>query len=363
MGFEQNLRDVVKLVQKNLKVLIRSKASSLIIVLGPLLIIFLAGLAFDNTNIYSLKIGLYNPSDSEIVDSFNARLNEQFTVIAYDKEVDCVEDIKQDAIHTCLVFSENFTLAKPPNNEIKFYVDYSRINLVWTVLNVMTTKISSKVLELSKNLTSVLLSTLDKINEEVSDRRSVVVRLTTENDIINRNAANLAADLGDIDLSFDSEAFKTAELNSMLNKVKHWVDTALSLGEEGLQKASTFIDAAGDIAGEGAHDSLQQSIEKIVEIKARLAKTKDLSYQEFSEFSELVNELVVQIDSTKAQLDKADTSREVGIRVLEAVRNLLDESLINLMEIQKTFGKLHHFQNIPKNINIMEQSRNLGERS
>ena len=340
MGFDVFFRDVLMLVQKNLKVLIRSKASSLIIILGPLLIILLAGLAFDNTNAYSLKVGVYAPSEESIIDSFKQNLNKQFTVVTYFDEESCIDGIKDGDIHTCLVFSENFTLAKPPNNEVRFYVDYSRINLVWTVLNVMTSRIDSKVMELSRNLTGVLLATLERIEKDVGDRRSVIIKLATENDIINKNAANLAADLGDIDLSFDEGAFKTGELQSRMNKVKHWVDTALSLGKEGLQKAASFIDSAGNIAGEGAHDSLVQSVEKISKLKERLSKTKDLSDQEFASFSETINQVVSQIQNTKLQLDKADTSRKVGVRVLTAVRNLLDESLINLMGIQQTFDNI-----------------------
>lgn len=349
MVFKKYCKNVVKIVQKNLKVLLRSKLSSLIVILGPLLIIFLAGLAFDNTNTYSLKIGMFSPDESDMIQSFKNRLDEQFDVILYSNKKDCIADIEEDLINTCMVFSENFTLARPPNNEIKFYVDYSRINLVWTVLNVMTTNVGSKVMELSRNLTSSLLSTIDNIQQEVSDRRSIVVRLTTENDIINRNAANLAADLGDIDLSFDAGSFKTAELQSRLNKVKHWLDTALSLGKEGLQKASTFIDSAGDLAGDNAKDSLQQSIDKIIVIKERLSKTEELSAQEFASFSGTITEIIGQIDSTRTQLDKADNSRKVGVRVLDALRNLLDESLINLMEIQKSFDLI---QNLIDDIEI-----------
>ncbi len=336
------LKNIFTLVKKNLRILIRSKASSLIVILGPLLIIFLAGLAFDNTNVYALKIGVFAPEKNELIDSFKERLDSQFSTLNYDSESACVADIKDDLIHTCIVFSENFTFAKPPYNELKFYVDYSRINLVWTVLNVMTTKISSKVVELSRNLTGILLDTIEIVHDEISDKRRVVIRLTTENDVINKNAANLAADLSEIDLSFDSGAFKVADLQSSMNKVKHWVDTALSLGTQGLQKASTFIDEAGSIAGEGAHDSLMQSIDKIIELKDRLAKTKDLSAQEFVGFSKEIEELIAQISSTQEQLGKADVSRKMGVRVLTAVRNLLDESLINLMSIQNSFDVIQN---------------------
>lgn len=337
MDLKVEFRNVFRLVQKNLKVLLRSKASSLIIILGPLLIILLAGLAFDNTNSYSLKVGIYSPNKTEIVSSFEEKLSEQFKVIEFEDGDECVASIEKDDVHTCMIFSENFVLAQPPNNEVKFFVDYSKINLVWTVLNVMNTKISGRVVELSQNLTGILLSTLEDIDEEVEKRRSSLVKLTTENDLINRNAANLGADLGDIDLSFDPSAFKVDALNSELNKVKQWLDTAISLGTEGLNKASSFIDSAGGIAGESASDSLKSSVDKIIALKARLATTKNLSSAEFAKFSAVVADVISQIQDTKTQLDSADSSRQLGVRVLDAVRALLDESLISLMGVQSSF--------------------------
>jgi ABC-2 type transport system permease protein len=349
MTLKKNCKDITNLVKKNLTVLIRSKTSSLIIILGPLLIILFAGLAFDNTNTYSLKIGTYSPSETEIIKEFNKNLKEQFTLIEYKTKTECIDDIKEDEINTCIIFSENFTLSTPPYNEIKFYVDYSRINIVWNIMDVMTKKISSKVLEVSKNLTGSLLTTLENIQKEVGERRSIIVRLTTENDLINRNAANLAADLSEVDLSFNTDSFKTKELQSSLNKVKNWIDNSLRIGKESLEKASSFINTAGELAGDSAKTSLKNSIDKIIELRERLTKTEDLSAQEYSEFSRIINDLIGQIDTTKNQLNQADTSRKIGIRVLDAVRNLLDESLINLMEIQKSFNLI---QNMIESIEI-----------
>ena len=69
-GFE----NLLVLVQKNLKLLVRARASALIVILGPLLVIFLAGLAFDNTNLYAVRIGTYSPSYNDLSNSFIEKL-------------------------------------------------------------------------------------------------------------------------------------------------------------------------------------------------------------------------------------------------------------------------------------------------
>src|SRR3990172_12436499 len=138
--------DVLELVKKNLKNLIRAKAGSLVVILGPLIVIFLAGLAFDNSNAYAVKIGTYTPEPTDITTTFLDQLRTQFKVSEYTTEEDCVDAIKKTDINTCMSFSPDFTIGKPPQNQITFYVDYSRINLVWSIMQTMTKKVGEKTL-------------------------------------------------------------------------------------------------------------------------------------------------------------------------------------------------------------------------
>ena len=346
-----SFNNILALVKKNFKNLIRTKASSLVIILGPLFVIFLAGLAFDNTNIYSVKIGTYTPTENELTQSFEARLASQFQLEKFSSEQSCVEAIKNDEVHTCLVFSKNFTIGEAPSNEVTFYVDYSRLNLVWTIMNTMTTKISSRVAEVSKNLTKTLLSTLDYTQSRISNQRDVVVRMTTENDLISRNAMDLEVELGDIDLSFNPDEFGLSDLSSQKTKVKHWVENALSISEQSLSEATKFISAAeslvsGSTAGSELQEQLvasfQSSVDSIKELKAKLSTTKDLAGQEFAEFDNFAKDLQSQISETKSKLDEADTSRQLGIRVIGAVRALLDKSLISILEVQNALNEIEN---------------------
>src|SRR5574341_1430733 len=166
-------QEVFELVRKNLKNLVRAKASSLVVILGPLLVIFLAGLAFDNSNVYAVKIRTYIPGANDVTTAFLDQLREQFKVIEYTTEAECVDAIRKTDINTCMVFSLNFTVGKQPKNEITFHVAYSRINLVWTVLQVMTEKVGKKTLQASRNFTKVLLDTLEYAHKRIGDQREV----------------------------------------------------------------------------------------------------------------------------------------------------------------------------------------------
>ncbi len=341
--------DVIELVKKNIKNLIRAKAGSLIVILGPLIVIFLAGLAFDNSNLYAVKIGTYRPEVSDITTKFLDQLREQFKVVEYDTEEKCINAIKNADINTCMIFPSNFTIGVSTKNQITFHVDYSRINMVWTIMQVMTKEVGEHALLASQNLTKVLLDTIDYTQKRIGDQREAVVKLTTENELMNKNAKELQAELGDIDLTLDESDFPIENLTRANTQVKQWVESALALGEKGLSKATSFIDAADALvksstASPEVKDQLlanfQKSVDEIKKLKTDMSQTKNLTQNSFESFAGQINALTGAIGSTKSRLQKADTSRQFSIRVLEAIVGLLDKSLINLLQVQQALNDI-----------------------
>ncbi len=341
--------EVAELVKKNLKNLIRAKAGSLVVILGPILVVFFAGLAFDNSNVYAVKIGTYRPDVNDVTTAMLDQLREQFKVVEYDTEEKCINAIKNTDINTCMIFPSNFTIGKQTQNQITFYVDYSRINLVWTIMKVMTEEVGERALQASQNLTKMLLDTIDYTHQRIGNQREVIVKLTTENELISKNAKELQAELGDIDLTLDERDFPIENLTRANTQVKQWVDSALDIGEKGLSKATSFIDAADALvkassAGTQVKDQLLESFQKNVDdikkLKENMAQTKQLTQESFSRFSTQLNSLTGAITDTKSRLQQADTSRQFSIRVLEAITELLDKSLINLLEVQKAFNDI-----------------------
>ncbi len=343
--------EVFELVKKNLKNLIRAKAGSLVVIIGPLLVIFLAGLAFDNSNAYAVKIGTYTPSPTNITITFLDQLRTQFKVSEYKTEDECVNAIKNTDINTCMSFSPDFTIGKPPQNQITFYVDYSRINLVWSIMQVMTKKVSEKTLQASQSLTKLLIDTLDYTHNKIKDEREIIVRLTTENELINKNVQDLSAELGDIDLTLNDKEFPIQNLTNAKTQLKQWTDTTISISEKGLSKATSFIDASdalvkGSAAGQQVKDQLlanfQKSVDDIKKLKSDMAETKNLTKAAFDNFDKQFNQLTAAITATKSRLQEADTTRQLGLRVLEAIISLLDKSLISISDVQQALNDIEN---------------------
>lgn len=342
----QSLNNLIILVQKNLKLLVRARASALIVILGPLLVIFLAGLAFDHTNLYAVRIGTYSQEYNDLSNSFIDKLTEkQFKVIRYPSEDFCISGIRRGEVHTCVVFAPDFTIGQNGSNEIRFAVDYSQMNLVWTVLNVMTTSITARSIELSRNLTTVLLNAIDFTKKNVVKSKQNLIALTTENDEIGQRVATIQAELSEIELELDPNAFGLANLTSSKSVVKHWVDNALNLGKEGLDQAQHFINAAdgvvrGSTAGSSVANSLtsslQETIGKIGQLRDRMETTDSLVQEEYAQFSNLLDQVAGKITQTKSQIDIAASTKVFTLDELDVINNLLDQALLNILALQKS---------------------------
>src|SRR3989344_7861672 len=121
------------LIKKNITLLLRSKGSALTVIFAPLLIILILGLSYNTSSQFGLNIGVHSSSFTEDVTEFMDILKEEeFKIIKYESTLDeCIEDIKNGFTHTCIEVQESFAIDGNTPKEITFYIDPSRINLVW----------------------------------------------------------------------------------------------------------------------------------------------------------------------------------------------------------------------------------------
>ena len=111
------MRSLWIITKKNLKLLLRSKGSALIIIFAPLLLILLLGLSYNTSQQYGLNIGIVSAEKTDDINSFiNILKTEEFRIIEYGSELDkCVEDIKTGTVHTCIELPSSL---KVEGNEI-----------------------------------------------------------------------------------------------------------------------------------------------------------------------------------------------------------------------------------------------------
>jgi len=333
------------IIKKNIVMLVRAKSSALIVILGPLIVILLAGLAFDNTNTYAVKIGTYSSNYNQLSNSFVERLSQnQFGVTRYPTEELCTQGIKTGNVHTCVVFSPDFALSKNLSNEINFYVDYSRLNLVWTVLEVMTQRVAGRAQELSLNLTTILLKALDFTKNEVKARRPNIITYTTLNDDAARIASAIQDDFESLDLRLRLDNTTLTNLSTAKSRVNYWLGAMKSLADRSLEQAGKGIKQA-ELAAQGNENvtaQLRDARRKVEEFRTELQNASGVATTEVNRLNQVAQDLDLQIQQTKRQLTVADEARMTGVENLKVILEKLDAALLQILFVQKAMNDIEN---------------------
>lgn len=206
----QNINRVFSIIVKNFRILLRSKSSALIVVFGPLIVISLIVVAFNNSTIFDIQVATYSRSYSPLAEDLLQQMrDEQYSITKVDSLDVCIEGVKKGDHNLCLLFSPELSIQGAENNKITFYVDYTRVNLVYAVMDNLADKLSKKSDQLSLELAEILVNELQNAKVEVAGKLSSLNAITanagTVNDkvgavTVNLNALDLDIDIGALDL-------------------------------------------------------------------------------------------------------------------------------------------------------------------
>jgi hypothetical protein len=153
----------------------------LVIVLGPLMIMLLVGFAFNNTAVSKLTVGYYTNGTTELTSSFVKVMaeNPSFLLINYSSAEQCVDMIEQGKVHLCVIFPNDFRLENNKSNELQFYVDQSRINFVYSIIDSVSSKLDVTSTQLSYQMTNDLIVVITDTKKSHDLQLASLVKLKT----------------------------------------------------------------------------------------------------------------------------------------------------------------------------------------
>ncbi|NQU98499.1 ABC transporter permease [Candidatus Woesearchaeota archaeon] len=242
----KHLISLWEMIWKHFRIIIRSKITLLTIFMGPLLIIFIIGMAFNNQSLQNINIGLYvnsglnetntsieitNPSILKIHDS----LNESFSV-SYVTSLDaCIKGVKIGAHHACI----ELPLGLDPeevdaDNYVHIYSDLSQINLAYSLLAEVSESVSLETKRLSLLFTENLIeeirnseSTITTGNEQLSDVKTDLNSLGSDLDQARDRLGTMSLDAGsgfedleDLPSTADSIDSRVTDLQSLAEVIE-----------------------------------------------------------------------------------------------------------------------------------------------
>jgi len=356
-------KSIPEIVKKNLKLLIRSKTSALVVIFGPLLIIFLVGVAFDNSNIYKVNIGVYSEQYNYVSESFTEKLSsKQFRVKKYDSEPDCIDNIKQGNSHACIVFAPDFTVGDKDKNEITFHIDYSKINLVWAILDLVSSKVEERSAELSKDLTEILIKRLELTKQQIKERTPTIVQLAEDNANIGDEIKLVDEKINSLSFEINADDFKISDLTTFNNELKENMETVKTNTESRLAKIIESLDDIDRrVKSQGNEtDGNQAMIDDVVNIKGhieginyKLSTSQNLSLQDWEEIKTILETSQASLDTLSGNLGQASTVRDEINGITANINSLLDTNLVNIGSLKESLELI--YTDI-ENINVTDAS-------
>ena len=222
-------RDLFTIVMKNFKLLIRSKSSALVVIFGPLIVVLLLGMAFNTSGVYDINLGVYSAGYSSLTNNLVDQLrDDRYGVVKYDSEDLCVNSIKTGDSHVCLVFPSDMSISNDKTNNIVFYVDYSRVNLVYAVMDSVNKKLSNQSEQLSLELTQVLVDKLNEAKTELSEKGTVLDKLNSDNEKMSGKVSAGYDNLMSLQLSGNLSDLNISEIDKEVGRIETGYNTSFS---------------------------------------------------------------------------------------------------------------------------------------
>jgi ABC-type multidrug transport system permease subunit len=322
------MKKIGVIVWKNIQVITRNKIAFFVVFFAPLVLILLLGIAFNNTGLSGISVGLYSEGQSEVLDKFVEGISySDYNVINYDSESDCITSVKQFQNHLCIVF----ILENTDKPSFTYHVDYSNIKLVWILIDIFTDNTDKQSKDIASNMITSLLSNIKESIDQIEDNSDKFSQMNVQINEV-KNSLNL----------IDSQM---PEWNTIDTSKINDAQSELSLIKEDLEaKRSDFQKNSGDFESEiqGQENDIDAYL---VQIRGTINDTNELkislesSYEYFECQLYENNDLSPYLEDEDMFLGELDNSDNPTCSILFTSIEELNKDIKELYKIEKNLGQ------------------------
>ena len=342
------MRKVLSIIGKDFRLILRSRISALIILFGPLLIMLIVGLAFNSASTLRINVGHYAPEYNNLTSSFTEILQKtNYKIAGYESKESCKNAIFTGEAHICVIFPENFTISNNRVNEIVFLVDNSKVNLYEAVVDSIEQDFNTRALELTRGMTSELLTKLNETQESIQEKTSVVSSLQENNAQLKKDITKISQEIKSLDLDFDADSLEIDKLEDESDVLKETLADLEDVADDAINEAEALIDDVGDEVADlnlttsernAITDLLNASQTEIDTLKSTLNSTEELNT---TIIDKIVGRLKTDLREVENQFNSASRARDVTAEKAENIKAKLDESLARINIVEETFTGIY----------------------
>lgn len=332
MDIKLILNQIYIIVKKNTKRLLQSKISAAMTVFGPLILIFLMGMAFQGSGFQGVKVAVYGTNYTNISDEIIQTMEKSnFEVVKTKSEKECTDLIQQGNYHLCTVFPEDFETGK-----MEFYVDYSRMNLVYAIINKLSSQIDRISSDISIGTTEDMLKFIGDSGELISSNADTLKEAQVNAGKMETQLLSIRQTISDIDL--DSTISLLDELANSSSKTNQQINTL----DKNVKTINSILDKTKKDLKE-TKDTIELEITTIdsamTTLECTTSNSNDLSgYLQSSQLGDKIksdsNPTCSLIYSTKIVLEKEKKKLEDTTDAVEELAFTMEEMSGKVKEMQ-----------------------------
>ncbi len=271
------------MILKDIRLLLRSKSSSLVVIFGPLLVIFLVGISFNTSSLYDLRIATYSDSYSELSDSVISHLkDEQYSTFKTDSLEDCIDGVALGKFHACAIFSPGMAIGNKAQNIIEINVDESRVNIAQMIELSIQKKVSAETTKISKGLTGNIVTTMFNTRDVLTEKQGVISKLASSTSDSILKVSGIKDDLGEMDLAYNKSDINYTNVEKKADAIKSKINqTAACLAVLPLDDP-IFEDF------DEAINYLETGVESVINKFDSVINTRDTSVQDLDSLNQIL---------------------------------------------------------------------------
>ncbi len=331
------MNSLLLLTKKNLKLLLRAKGSVLVVVFAPLLIILILGMSYNTSSNFGLNIGIYADSASADVNDFvNLLKNDNFTITDYNSSKTCIEDVKNGYLNTCIHLPASLKVEGNTKTEVNFYIDPSKINLVWMVQETVNEKFNFKSQEISEGITKNILTKFIDTKDKVTSQNLLVGTIKDKNNAVLKTITDTQTGLAGVDASIIDSSYDSTLVKTVSDGFKDGID---ELDDAISEVDSTNISSSDKTSIKNEINSAKTKIKSAQSSfdgngTATIKEVIDVLEKDLLLNQEKLLKVSGTVGSSNTQLAAAKASMQESIKSITAIHTSLSEVVKNL-ESQK----------------------------
>ncbi|MGM5482275.1 MAG: ABC transporter permease [Nanobdellota archaeon] len=336
------MSNIITITKKNFKLVTRSKASALIMMLGPVLLMFVIGLALNSsTSTERIDIGYISPNENNLTDEFISVIEvDHYSLKKIEDLEECRQNIAAGKLHICIKFPNDFEISNNKVNQVDFIVDNSKVNLFRSVVDSVENKFNMKAQSLTTGMTQELVSKLNQTTTKINNRSDLIRQLKEENKLMHDKLKDSEKEMNDMDIQFSEDNFDVGELSnlhSIMSDFEDHTQDAMDETEDLIDEIDDFIDESNITSSEEdtLNDLLNESQTNVDDIRYELNQTETQSSEKLGD---LINNLQDNVEKLSNRLESARLHKA---NVLDNIEKLKEQSLLSLskiVSIEETFN-------------------------